>query len=79
MVRSGLPVPMVAKVTDGFAETSNFTSSKLRMWYGREVWTDPTVPMVAKVSGTCELKNVCAFLHMPLHINITSKMTKEKQ
>jgi hypothetical protein len=50
----------------------------LEMWYGHAVRADPTVPMVTKVTGTCELKNSCAIFHMPLYINITSKMTKDK-
>ena len=49
----------------------------LKMWYGSVVGTYATVPMVVKLTGTCETYNLCAFLHMPLYINITSKITKE--
>jgi hypothetical protein len=70
---------MVAKLSDDFDITSNFLFVGLRMWYGRAVQSYATVPMVAKLSGTCETFNFFAFLHMPLHINIPSKMTKVKQ
>jgi hypothetical protein len=77
MIRSSLPVPMVAKVTDGFGENSNFSSSRLRMRYGRVVQADPAIPLVAKVTVTCELKKFYANFHVPLCINSPSKMTKE--
>jgi hypothetical protein len=79
MVRSALTVPMVTKVLDGFDETFNFSFSWSRMQYGRVVRSDTTIPMVVKVTGTCEHQKFMCNLHVPLCINITSKMAKEKQ
>jgi hypothetical protein len=68
MVRFGLHIPMVAKVTDGFDEISNFSSSKLWMRYGRVVRAAPVVPMVAKVTLTCEhQKNSVQFSRALVH------------
>jgi hypothetical protein len=75
--RADTPVPMVAKLSDGFNKTSNFLFVGVRMWYGRVVRSYTTVPMVVKLTGTYETFNFFAFLHIPLHINIPSKMTKE--
>jgi hypothetical protein len=69
---------MVAKVTDGFDEIFNFSSSKSWMQYGHVVRAAPTVPMVAKVIVTYEHNFFVWNLHVPLCINITSKMAKEK-
>jgi hypothetical protein len=65
MVRSGLPVAMVAKVAVDFGETSNFYFSRLRMRYRRVVRAAPAIPTIAKVTGTCELKKLCAIFACP--------------
>ena len=45
-----------------------FSFLGLEMCYGRAVRADPTVPLVAKVTGTCDLKNFCAFFpHALVH------------
>jgi hypothetical protein len=88
-VRAGAPVPMVTKVEDVFYEmvtkvedvfyeTFIFLLFVVMKWYTRMVRSDTTVSMVAICTRTCENFNFFAFLHMPLHINISSKMTMEK-
>jgi hypothetical protein len=66
MVRSGVTVPMVAKLAACFDEIFNFFLS------------GTTVPMVVKVTVTCEHQKFLCNLHVHLCINITSKMDKEK-
>jgi hypothetical protein len=70
---------MVAKILDGFDITSNFLFVGLRIWYGRAVRSYATVPMVVKTSGTYETFNFFAILHMHVHINISTKLTKKTQ
>jgi hypothetical protein len=50
VVRSGPPVPMLGKLSDGFDEIFNFSFSKSWMRYERVVRSGPTVPMVGKLS-----------------------------
>jgi hypothetical protein len=77
-VRADNPIPMGVKVADGFDETCIFLFVGLMKWYGREVRSGTTVPMVAICTGTYETFNFFSFRCMPLHINISLKMTKEK-
>jgi hypothetical protein len=79
MVWLDLPVLMVAKLVGDFDKSSNFLFFGLKMWYRHVVRVYATVPMVVKLTGTCGTYNSCAFLHMPLYINIPTKITKEKQ
>jgi hypothetical protein len=47
------------------------------MWYRRVVQEDPTIPLVAKVTGTCELINLCAFFsHALVHFFSLVIMTR---